>query len=97
MGKQGADACRALLAGEAARAVPPAWVGVGFAALTCKSPRLLLSVRALQRAVPYPHPRVSRLSPIRMGTLSRVIQAVASSLHWRPPGNPASSLSMGFD
>lgn len=82
MGKQGAEAHQALLAGVVAQAVPPARVGVGFDGsvlalqlLTPKSPWLLLSVRALHHAsnctswaVPYPHPRVSQLSPIRMGT-----------------------------
>lgn len=94
MGKRGAEAGRALLAGE----------GLGFGALTCKSPSLLLSFKALQhasnytaQAVPYPHPRASWLSVIRMETLSCIIRAVASSLRWHPPGNPASSLSMGFD
>lgn len=82
MGKQGAGAHQALLAGVVAQAVPPARVGVGFDGsvsalqlLTPKSPQLLLSVRALHRAsnctawaLLYPHPRVSQLSPIRMGT-----------------------------
>ena len=80
--------------------VPSARVGGGFAAPLCRSPRLLLSVGALQHAS----------SRRAMGcALSPSTHAVAVTdldadpfprhsscclIHWHPPGNPASSLPL---